>query len=82
MSIVGDLNEVLEDHGGLTVNPPRESLIEESVEGGEAFVSKNGALATWTPPESTARTPKDTVIVKRKGSQGNIDWHSPSKEIA
>lgn len=78
MSIVGDLNEVLEDHGGLTVNPPRESLIEESVEGGEAFVSKNGALATWTSPESTARTPKDTVIVKRKGSQGNIDWDSPN----
>lgn len=78
MSLAEDLNYMLDGHEGLEINPTRESLIEGSVEGGEAFVSKNGALATWTPPESTARTPKDTVIVKREKSQGNIDWDSPN----
>ncbi|MEF8726380.1 MAG: phosphoenolpyruvate carboxykinase (ATP), partial [Candidatus Bipolaricaulota bacterium] len=54
------------------------SLIKQTVDRGEAFVSKNGALATWAPPESTARTPKDTVIVKRETSQRAIDWASPN----
>ncbi|MFH1929916.1 MAG: phosphoenolpyruvate carboxykinase (ATP), partial [Chloroflexota bacterium] len=40
--------------------------------------SANGALATWTPLESTGRSPKDTYIVRRKESEGNIDWDSPN----
>jgi len=42
------------------------------------MVSENGAMATWTPPESTGRSPKDTVFVKRKESESNIDWTSPN----
>lgn len=50
----------------------------QSVENKEAFPSKNGALATWVPPESTGRSPKDTVVVKRESSEKNIDWNSPN----
>jgi phosphoenolpyruvate carboxykinase (ATP) len=59
-------------------NPPRREMIEDSVENREAMVSACGALATWTPPESTGRSPKDTLIVKRPVSEGNIDWTSPN----
>jgi phosphoenolpyruvate carboxykinase (ATP) len=44
----------------------------------EAIVSANGALATWTPTESTGRSPKDTYAVLRKESEENIDWDSPN----
>ena len=53
-------------------------MIEEAVKNREAIVSANGALVTWTPPESTGRSPKDTYIVRRKESEGNIDWDSPN----
>ena len=72
------LSEVLCEHKNVREDPPRESLIRQAVDRGEAFVSKNGALATWTPPESTARTPKDTVIVRRAESSEKIDWDSPN----
>jgi len=53
-------------------------MIEEAVKNREAVVSANGALATWTPCESTGRSPKDTYIVRRKESEANIDWDSPN----
>ncbi|GAG48503.1 unnamed protein product, partial [marine sediment metagenome] len=59
-------------------NPSRESLIEDAVRSKEAIPSACGALATWTPPESTGRSPKDTLAVRRKESEGNIDWDSPN----
>jgi len=59
-------------------NPKRSRMIKESVKNREAIISKKGAMATWTPPESTGRSPKDTVFVKRKGSAKNIDWSSPN----
>ncbi|MCK4681436.1 phosphoenolpyruvate carboxykinase (ATP) [Candidatus Bipolaricaulota bacterium] len=59
-------------------NPTRESLIEEAVKNREAFASACGALATWTPPESTGRSPKDTLTVRRKESETEIDWDSPN----
>ncbi|MCF7890398.1 phosphoenolpyruvate carboxykinase (ATP) [Candidatus Bipolaricaulota bacterium] len=76
MSLRGKLANVLKNHGSVNDNPPRKSLIRQTVDSGEAFVSKNGALSTWSPPESTARTPKDTVIVKRESSRKQIDWNS------
>ena len=30
--------------------------------------------ATWTRPESTGRSPLDTIIVKRAESEATIDW--------
>jgi phosphoenolpyruvate carboxykinase (ATP) len=59
-------------------NPSRKSLIEDAVRSKEVIPSACGALATWTPPESTGRSPKDTVAVRRKESEGYIDWDSPN----
>ncbi len=55
-------------------NLDRPTLIQASVDNGEAVVSKCGALATWTLPESTGRSPKDTLIVKRDSSAATVDW--------
>ncbi|HSH52029.1 MAG TPA: phosphoenolpyruvate carboxykinase (ATP), partial [Bacteroidales bacterium] len=72
------LNEIIDEHNNVFVNPGRKELIKHVVENREAIISKNGALATWTPPESTGRSPKDTYIVKRSKSEKNIDWNSPN----
>jgi len=72
------LDKTLEGHDGIEDNIEREQMIEESVENDEVFISKNGALATWTPTESTGRSPKDTMIVRRPESEENIDWDSPN----
>ncbi len=55
-------------------NLPRKKLIQASVDNKEVFISKCGALATWTPPESTGRSPLDTLMVKRPESEATIDW--------
>jgi phosphoenolpyruvate carboxykinase (ATP) len=77
-SLSEQLDSLLEEHPSVLVNPPRKDLIRRAVENKEAVVSAMGALATWTPPESTGRSPKDTVIVRRASSEGNIDWDSPN----
>jgi len=59
-------------------NPARSVMIDEAVKHREAIISANGALVTWTPPESTGRSPRDTYLVRRKESEGNIDWDSPN----
>jgi phosphoenolpyruvate carboxykinase (ATP) len=69
---------VIKEHPDVLENPSRRTMIEESVRRREAILSANGALATWTPPESTGRSPKDTYIVRHPESEGNIDWDSPN----
>jgi len=59
-------------------NPRREEMIRAAVAHREAMVSTNGALATWTPSESTGRSPKDTLTVRRPESEAAIDWDSPN----
>lgn len=59
------------------IDPSRKDLIRWSVERKECVVAKNGCLATWTTTDSTGRSPKDTVIVKRDGDD-DIDWNSPN----
>ena len=76
--IIKKINETLEKNGNVAKNLERKILIEESVKRKEAVISANGALATWTPVESTGRSPKDTLIVKRPKSEKNIDWDSPN----
>lgn len=78
MNLREELEKILEKHKNVRRNTRREDLIRDSAENREAMVSRNGALATWTPPESTGRSPKDTYIVKRKESEGGIDWDSPN----
>jgi len=70
--------QVLVNRSDLIANPERAFLIETAVKHREAMVSACGALATWTPPESTGRSPKDTLTVRRAESEENIDWNSPN----
>ncbi|MBS3786712.1 phosphoenolpyruvate carboxykinase (ATP) [Candidatus Bipolaricaulota bacterium] len=72
------LRNAITEHSNLKDNLDSETLIEQSVSQGEALVSKPGALATWTPPESTGRSPEDTVIVNRDEIESTIDWDSPN----
>ncbi len=58
-------------------NPPRAQLIRDAVDQREARVAACGALATWTPEESTGRSPKDTLTVRRPENEATIDWDSP-----
>ncbi|RLF44737.1 MAG: hypothetical protein DRN17_03945, partial [Thermoplasmata archaeon] len=52
------LDSILNKHENVKDNISRREMIEEAVANKEALISKNGALATWTPPESTGRSPK------------------------
>jgi len=78
MEFKKQLEKVLRNHKNVLENLPRKDLIRQSVENKEAIISANGALTTWTPPESTGRSPKDTLIVRRHESEANIDWDSPN----
>ena len=72
------LNDILANHKNILSNITRVEMIKQSVENKEALISANGNLVTWTPPESTGRSPKDTLIVKREESENTIDWNSPN----
>ncbi len=72
------LEALLNKRGDVKDNIPRAQLIREAIDNGEAVASANGALVTWTPPESTGRSPKDTVVVKRPESEHTIDWDAPN----
>lgn len=72
------LADTLNNHTDVISNSPRQEIIKASVNNKECLVAKNGCLATWTPPESTGRSPKDTLIVKRPSSQIHVDWNSPN----
>ena len=70
------LIDTIKSHPNSIHNMPRKRMIELSVANGEACVSKNGTLATWTPPESTGRSPQDTVTVRRQENLETLDWAS------
>lgn len=76
--MLSTLNKALENHENVLTNISRINMIKEAVENKEAIVSANGNLVTWTPPESTGRSPKDTVIVSRAENEKTIDWNSPN----
>ena len=71
------LERALGEHPGVWVNPPRRELIAEAIRRREAIVAESGALATWTPPHSTGRRPRDTYIVDRPEVHDHVDWASP-----
>lgn len=73
-----NLAQILMRHPHVFYNPDRRTMIQTAVDHREALVAANGALATWTPPESTGRSPKDTYIVRHPESEGTIDWDSPN----
>lgn len=57
--------------------PTRSVLIDNAVNHWNAVRLESGALVTWTPRDSTGRSPTDTMIVRRPGSEPHIDWSSP-----
>ncbi len=77
-NLTENLMSVVKAHRNVYDNIPRKEMIRMAVDNGEAMISEGGALATWTPTESTGRSPKDTVIVKRAENEANIDWNSPN----
>jgi phosphoenolpyruvate carboxykinase (ATP) len=77
MELKRELDALLGVHPGVWINPDRTALIEEAIRWREALVSESGALATWTPPDSTGRRPNDTYIVDRLEIHGTVDWRSP-----
>lgn len=78
MNLKAQLIDAVKAHQNVFDNISRTELIKHSVDNKDAIIAESGALATWTPPESTGRSPKDTVIVKRSASEANIDWTSPN----
>ncbi|MBN2018104.1 MAG: phosphoenolpyruvate carboxykinase (ATP) [Candidatus Cloacimonetes bacterium] len=78
MEFFAKLNRLLENHPHILEDIPRAEMIQRSIDDGEAVISANGSCTTWTPIESTGRSPKDTLIVQRPESEGDIDWHSPN----
>jgi len=72
------LESILQNRGDVKVDIPRSQMIREALAGKEAWPSAKGALATWTPPESTGRSPLDTVIVRRPSVEKDIDWDAPN----
>ncbi|MCF7919160.1 MAG: phosphoenolpyruvate carboxykinase (ATP) [Candidatus Cloacimonetes bacterium] len=76
--ILQKIDKVLDNHGHTIINPARKFMIQRTLENREATTAACGAINTWTLPESTGRSPKDTYIVKRAESEGNIDWDSPN----
>lgn len=78
MNFKKKIDELISTHKTVQMNMSRELLIYNAVSKGKALITENGALATWTPVESTGRSPKDTLIVKHPGSEHKIDWHSPN----
>ncbi len=78
MNLTEKLLQAVKSHKNILDNLERIEIIEEVVSNSEAMISESGALATWTPVESTGRSPKDTVIVQHTGSEERIDWNSPN----
>jgi len=72
------LDLLLARHPDVRLNPPRSELIRAAVARREALAVACGCLATWTPVESSGRSPLDTVIVRRPESEAEIDWDSPN----
>ncbi|MFC2078601.1 phosphoenolpyruvate carboxykinase (ATP) [Candidatus Bipolaricaulota bacterium] len=77
MDFDSNLARLLE-RSSVVKNPDRGQLIRDTVARREAIASAGGALATWTPPESTGRSPQDTLTVRRPESSDTIDWDSPN----
>jgi len=78
MDFIEKLNGIIAGNEDALVNPRRRDLIKAAVKNKEVLVSRNGALATWTRIESTGRSPKDTLTVRRPEIEAEIDWDSPN----
>ncbi len=74
-----EVSQLVSDRTGRVFrNPSRSCLIQDAVERWMAIRLAEGTLVTWTPQDSTGRSPKDTYIVRRPESEGKIDWSAPN----
>ena len=78
MKFLNTLNHMLANHPEVYTDTPRANVIEHAINQKEALVLPSGALATWTPPDSTGRSPNDTVVVRHPELESYIDWTSPN----
>ncbi len=78
MKLKSELEKIRNSQSNVYYNISRKDLIRHAVEFREAIITQSGALATWTPPESTGRSPQDTLVVKHRASDIFIDWRSPN----
>ena len=78
MNFLEQLAALIAKKENVQINPKRRDLIKAAVKNREVLVSRNGALATWTRMESTGRSPKDTLTVRRPEIEAEIDWDSPN----
>ena len=78
MTLNADLDRMLKDHPQALLNQTRRQMISGALEDREAISAACGALVTWTPPHSTGRSPKDTLLVRGGASEAQIDWDSPN----
>jgi phosphoenolpyruvate carboxykinase (ATP) len=76
MSYRERIDLLLKDVNKVQIDPSRKKMIADSVDQKRCVVLPTGTLASWTPPHSTGRSPKDTYIVKRSESEATIDWTS------
>ncbi|MFW5908162.1 MAG: phosphoenolpyruvate carboxykinase (ATP) [Desulfosalsimonas sp.] len=72
------LNKMISTHPEVLSNLSRARITRYAIDYREALVLPGGALSTWTPQESTGRSPKDTVIVRYPELEEHIDWSSPN----
>ncbi|HEX7501784.1 MAG TPA: phosphoenolpyruvate carboxykinase (ATP) [Acidobacteriota bacterium] len=78
MNFLEQLADLIAKKENVQINPKRRDLIKAAMKNREVLVSRNGALATWTRMESTGRSPKDTLTVRRPEIEAEIDWDSPN----
>ena len=78
MEFISKLEKLIDDHQNVLGDISRTEMIQYSIDNGEAVISANGSCTTWTPIESTGRSPKDTMIVRHSESEADIDWNSPN----
>lgn len=78
MALINALNHMIENHPAVSTNISRSEVIAHAADHHESMVLPCGALSTWTPAESTGRSPKDTVIVRHPELEDYIDWTSPN----
>ncbi|MCU0599567.1 MAG: phosphoenolpyruvate carboxykinase (ATP) [Desulfobacterales bacterium] len=78
MKLQAELNRIRNAQSNIYNNITRKDIIRQAVDLKEAMAVQSGALSTWTPPESTGRSPLDTLVVRRPESEGFIDWNSPN----
>jgi len=73
-----DIDQMLTNRTGkIFRNPSRSMLIDNAVNHWNAIRLESGTLVTWTPRDSTGRSPTDTYIVDRPESHDRVDWSSP-----